>query len=149
TNCCGKKFTAWRPDALWSGGGRSHEPRRFALHGTTVRRGACHAGMGDGAFEFLLPTRNRRTARPGFAAARTEDRMERRGVARKDSRSHRRFSVLWRGPSQSVGAAALSGSAHVEGAGAAADARSAVAGAVAAVSESRESAHRYDHHRAA
>ena len=40
------------------------------------------------------------------------------------------FSLLRRGPSQSVGAAALRGSAHVEGAGAAADARSTAAGAV-------------------
>src|SRR5437660_12064328 len=46
-----------------------------------------------------------------------------------------------RGPSQSVGAAALSGGAHVEGTRAVADARSAVARAVAHAAEGRESAH--------
>src|SRR5206468_10749909 len=112
-----RKFTAWRPDALWSGGGRSHEPRRFALHEENLRRGAGNAGMGDGAFQLLLSARNCRATWASVATARTEDRLERCGFAREDPRGHRGFSVLRRGPSQSVGAAALSGSAHVEGAG--------------------------------
>src|SRR6266704_3061009 len=76
-------------------------------------------------------------------------RLVRRGVAREDPRAAGGLAVLRRGPSQSVGATALRASAHVEGAGAAADARSAVAGAVPHVSEGRESAHRHDHHGAA
>src|SRR6266702_4730414 len=142
-------LSGWRPDALWSGGGRSHEPRRFALHGTTLRRGARDARMGDGAFQLLLSARNRRTTWANARAAGTHDRLERRGVAREDPRAAGGLAVLRRGPSQSVGATALRASAHVEGAGAAADARSAVAGAVPHVSEGRESAHRHDHHGAA
>ena len=48
-----------------------------------------------------------------------------------------------------AGAAALCGSARVQDAGAAADARSTSARAVAHVSEGRESIYRHDHHRAA
>src|SRR5229473_2333798 len=135
-----------RRDALWSGGGRSHEPRRFALHGTTLRRGACHVRMGDGAFQFLLSARNRRTTRASARTAGTKDGLERCCTAGKNPRSTDGLAVLWRGASQSVGVAALPGSAHVEGAGAAADARSAFARAVTHVSEGRESSYGHDHY---
>src|SRR3989441_7541664 len=132
-----EKSTAWRPHALWPGGGRSHEPRRFALRGKTLRRGARNAGMGDGAFELLLSAPHRRATPASAAAARTEDGVQRRDIDRKDPRGPGGLAVLWRGPSQSVGAAALSGGAHVEGTRAAADARSAGARA-GAHAEGRE-----------
>src|SRR5258705_4959194 len=102
--------------------------------------------MGDGAFQFLLSARNCRTPRPGSAAAGTEDSLERCSV---DPRSAGGLAVLRRGPSQSMGAAALRRSAHVEGTGAPADARSAVARVVTHAPEARESAHWHDHHGAA
>src|SRR5256712_9727095 len=122
---------------------------RFALRRKTLRRGARNAGMGDGAFELLLSAPHRRATRASAAAARTEDGVQRRDIDRKAPRGPGGLAVLWRGPSQSVGAAALSGGAHVEGTRAAADARSAVARAVAHAAEGRESAHGNHHHRAA
>src|SRR2546425_1637402 len=105
--------------------------------------------MGDGAFELLLSAPHRRATPASAAAARTEDGVQRRDIDRKDPRGPGGLAVLWRGPSQSVGAAALSGGAHVEGTRAAADAQSAVARAVAHAAEGRESAHGNNHHRAA
>ena len=102
--------------------------------------------MARSSFTISGPSRH---DHPGAAAAWTEDRLERRRATWENPRGAGGFAVLRRGPSQSVGAAAFPGSAHVEGAGVAADARSAVAGAVAHASEARESPHRHDHHRAA
>ena len=85
--------------------------------------------------------------RTGFCAG--EDRREQRCVAWENPRSAGGLAVLRRRPSQSVGAAALSVSAHVEGARAVADARSTVADAFAYALEGRESPCRHDHHRAA
>src|SRR3989441_13055671 len=96
--------------------------------------------MGDGAFQLLLSAPHRRATRASAAAAWTEDGVERRDIDRKDPRGPGGLALLWRGPSQSVGAAALSGGAHVEGTRAAADARSAVARAVAHHGPRRESA---------
>src|SRR5207245_2467104 len=99
----------WRPHALWPGGGRSHEPRRFALRGKTLRRGARNAGMGDGAFELLLSAPHRRATPASAAAARTEDGVQRRDIDRKDPRGPGGLAVLWRRPSQSVGPVAHGG----------------------------------------
>jgi len=54
------RMEAGRP-LVWRS--RSHEPRRFALHEENLRRGACHARMGNGAFQLLLSARV--AAQPG------------------------------------------------------------------------------------
>src|SRR5260370_19146662 len=95
--------------------------------------------MGDGAFQFLLSARNRRTTRASARTAGTKDGLERCCTAGKNPRSTDGLAVLWRGASQSVGAAALPGSAHVEGAGAAAAARTPFAPAAPHVSAAPKS----------
>src|SRR2546428_12496971 len=97
--------------------------------------------MGDGAVELFLSAPHRPATRASAAAARTEDGVQRRDIDRKDPRGPGGLALLWRGPSQSVGPAALSGGAHVKGTRAATYARSAVARAGAPAAEGRASAH--------
>ena len=127
-------------DTLWSGGGRSHEPRRFALHGATygVVRVTREWEMARSSFYF----RRKITARPcrsSVGTAGTEDCLERCGIARGRSAGSLTLLHFTAKAIAKCGHGCALRNAHLEGAGAEADARSTATRADAHASQGRRS----------
>jgi len=97
----------WRPDALWSGGGRSHEPRRFAFTEKTYGVARVMRAWEMARSSFYYQRVRRRTTAGFCITGGTKDRLERRGVLEKIREVINASPFYRRGPSAKCGAAAL------------------------------------------
>jgi hypothetical protein len=86
TRCCARGCGARRKGSLWRPGGRSAEPRGFALHESTPRRGDGRNRVADRALDGVCEVRQHGEGAPSFAQARPQDPPQRCGVDRPHPR---------------------------------------------------------------
>jgi len=99
-----EKTSPWRPTPLVWAAGRSHEPRRFALHEEIY--GWCGPRRKGRRVPVLTISEESPQNPTVLKRQRTQGRLERRGVASRSPRGARRLSILRRrGQSQKCGAA--------------------------------------------
>ena len=120
TSCSTRRWTTWRPAALWLGGGRRDEWRPVDLRPSGVRRTTGLPRVGTGAVQRLRATARDAVAR--LTAPRAGRCRHGRGAGRPHPPGARGLTVSWRRVPESVGEAAGREDPHLAGTGATVDA---------------------------